>query len=140
MWKNLELPARITGKKRKKFVYDEEWLKKVLNKICPECDGKLEKKGILRACTTNQHLHIYGSPILIAYTEIGKKESITENLYQGRKCPECQSTTFDYNEKTDETSCIKCGLILSGPPCYGIKYPWHVSYSDGMNLYHGPYK
>jgi uncharacterized protein (DUF983 family) len=131
---DLELPAKLTGKKRKEFVYDEEWLKKVLNNICPDCDGKLEKKGILITCTTNQHLDIYGSPILVAYTTKEKKEPITENLCQGRICPECHGTIFDHNTKTDETNCHQCGLILKGPPCYGVKYPWHISFSDVIPL------
>ncbi len=125
MWKTLEPPAKLTRKR--KLIYDDEWLKKVLNKICPDCDGELKRKGILRYCTTNQHLHIYGNPILVAYK---REEPITPQYSLSKECPECKGTSFDYNSKTDETSCRKCGLVLSGPPCYGVNYPWHVSYSD----------
>ena len=52
-------PQRVTKRiNRKLSIYDDEWLKLVLAGLCPECDGLLEKKGLLRVCSKYQHLHI----------------------------------------------------------------------------------
>lgn len=104
--------------------YDKTWLKNVLNGICPDCEGNLEKKGILRRCVTHNHLHIYGNPILVAYK---REKKITYPPIRYDNCPECGSTVFFEDEDRNEITC-KCGLVLAGPYQYGIKYPWHDKY------------
>jgi ribosomal protein S27AE len=107
--------------------YDKEWLKLVLNGICPQCEGPLPRKGILRTCTENQHLSIYGNPVLVAYKK-EKKTNYPPIRYD--ICPECGSSIFIEDTDRHETTCI-CGLVLAGPYEYGVKHPWHDTY-DGV--------
>lgn len=114
-----------------KYIYDDVWLKKVFKGICPECDdGLLIKKGIVRFCSEHEHLRIYGNPVLVAYKKIIKNKPEPAKSYGVCPEPGCKCTDFDYNMKTDETTCKKCGIVLSGPPDARVKYPWHISYSD----------
>lgn len=121
---------KTKNKKKKEHLFDDEWLKLVLNGLCPECDGLLEKKGLLRVCTKYKHIHIYGNPILVAYREKITKPKTPVKVVQHGKCPECPSTDFIEDIKTGETICKKCGLVVSGPPDSRVRYPWHVAYSD----------
>ena len=104
--------------------YDKEWLKLVLNGICPQCEGPLPCKGILRTCTENNHLSIYGNPVLVAYK---KEKKITYPPIRYDKCPECGSTSFIEDVDKHEITCI-CGLVLAGPTEFGIIHPWHDTY------------
>lgn len=108
-----------------KYIYDKTWLQTILTNTCPTCNKTLTRKGIKRQCPQN-HITIYGNPILVAYK---KKEQINTlpNRIQYTHCPECGSTQFIEDQDRHETIC-KCGLVLAGPPQYGIKYPWHDNY------------
>lgn len=111
--------------------FDKEWLKDVLSGICPQCEGPLTKTGILRRCTTNNHLHIYGNPVLVAYK---REKRIHYPPIKYDKCPECQNTAFIEDEDKHETTCKNCGLVLKGPYEFGIDHPFHDNFEETIYL------
>lgn len=110
------------SKPSKKYTYNKEWLRKVLDGICPQCDEPMTKKGIKRECSTYRHLEIYGNPVSVAYNITTIKEPLPPIDYT--KCPECQSNKIIEDIDRGEICCGKCGLVLSGND-YGVDYPWH---------------
>ena len=117
----------VGNKPKHHFKYNHEWLKKVLNKECPDCEEQMTKKGIIRSCT-NCTLKIYGSPMLVAYDKI----TIINPYYLVTKdhCPDCNGTEFEEIYKHGNTVCKSCGLVLAGPADNDIIYPWHLNFYD----------
>lgn len=119
------------------YEYDTEWLKTVLTLTCPECLEKLTHRGIKRECPTGD-LTVYGNPILVAYKEKTLKP-IKQTKFKTGICPECFEKGDPYNyiikdSKHGQKICGQCGLVLSGPPQFGVEYPWGNDY-DTQELF-----
>lgn len=122
----------FTSTKKPKYKYDTSWLELVIEGLCPERDGDLIKKGLLRKCN-KCNFSIIGDPRLLAYClfkeEIHSAEFYLNYLLEDH-CPDCYGREFIYDSKHDETVC-KCGSVLKGPPQYSglkpIKYPFAAS-------------
>lgn len=120
--------------KKFEYSYDKEYFKSINDKVCPECESGLNKKGIKTNCT-NCTLIIYGNPELISYniTPIQKKREPVKDWIDS-----CTHDDIFYDDIRSEVSCKICGLVIAGRPHYvagslKVEFPEGYIFEDFNN-------